>query len=108
MYFRKAAALAAGAALALSLGVDAFAKNATTVSIVNDAFNPATISVSSGQTVTFVNADDDAHTVTADNNAFDSKPISHGGKFLFKFTKPGRYTYHCTIHPFMHGIVVVK
>jgi plastocyanin len=45
--------------------------------------------------------------VTADTNSFASGNLQPGGSFSFTFTRPGTYAYHCSIHPSMHGSVVV-
>jgi plastocyanin len=45
--------------------------------------------------------------VTADTNSFDSGNLQPAGSFSFTFTRPGTYAYHCSIHPSMHGSVVV-
>ena len=47
------------------------------------------------------------HTVTANDASFDSGYISPGGTFARTFAKVGVYPYHCTIHKFMKGEVVV-
>ena len=102
----RAYVAAASFAVALMSGAFAAAKTTPTVTIDNDAFNPKSITIAAGQTVTFVNRDDEEHTVTADDTSYDSTPMR--GTFRHQFTKRGRYTYHCAIHPFMHGVVVVK
>ena len=79
-----------------------------TVHIRDDKFIPATLSVSAGQKVTFVNDDDDAHTVTADDGSWDSEGLNQGQKWVHAYAKPGKVAYHCTVHPFMKGIIVVK
>ncbi len=54
------------------------------------------------------NQDSATHTVTASNNAFETGNISGGAsKTLTAPSNPGSYPYHCTIHPFMHGILTV-
>ena len=54
------------------------------------------------------NEDNTAHTVTADSgNAFDS-PAPTGNSTFTAPTKPGSYPFHCSIHPEMHGTLVVK
>lgn len=78
-----------------------------TVSIKNFAFSPATVTVSVGTTVTWTNDDQDAHTVTATDHTFGSQPMNPGATYHFTFTKPGTYSYLCTIHPFMTATVVV-
>lgn len=81
---------------------------APAVHIKNDAFTPPTLTVAVGQTVTFTNDDDDAHTVTATDGSFDSKGLDTNGVWRHAFTKPGTYAYFCELHPFMKGTIVVK
>jgi plastocyanin len=82
-----------------------------TVSIQNFTYSPGEITVSVGDTVTWVNNDSTDHTVTGDNNgtddAFDSGVIHPGGQYSHTFTAAGAQPYHCTIHTFMHGTVTV-
>lgn len=78
------------------------------VEIKNDAFFPQMLTVVAGQTVTFINADDDAHTVTATDGSFDSKGLDTSGVWRHTFAKPGVYPYFCELHPFMKGKIVVK
>lgn len=79
-----------------------------TVRMTNDAFLPSTLTVSAGATVLFINRDDDAHTVTSVNGAFDSKGLDTNGRWSYTFKKPGSYRYFCELHPFMKGTIVVK
>jgi plastocyanin len=72
------------------------------------SFTPASITVSPGTTVKWNNNDNMTHTVTGDDNSFDSGNISAGSSFSRMFSVAGTYTYHCTIHPSMTGTVVVK
>jgi plastocyanin len=78
----------------------------TAVAIDNFAFSPAALNVKMGQQVTWTNKQGVAHTVTADGGAFDH-PMPSGATFSFTFAKAGTFAYHCTIHPFMKGTVVV-
>jgi len=78
------------------------------VAIRDEAFQPATITVKAGTTVSWVNKDDDPHTVTSDTPSFDSSGLDLDAKFSHTFRTPGRYAYHCAVHPFMRGIVIVK
>src|SRR5256885_11484661 len=81
---------------------------ATTITIQNFAYRPATITVKAGSTITVKNQDSATHTVTADNNAFDTGNISGGAtKTMTAPSTPGSFPYHCTIHPFMHGTLTV-
>jgi len=84
-----------------------------TATIVNDAqtvgrYVPGTIHLKIGQSVTFKNVSDAAHTVTADNGAFDSGNIGQGASWTFTATKAGTFPYHCIYHPLMHGTIVVS
>ncbi|HJU58219.1 MAG TPA: plastocyanin/azurin family copper-binding protein [Nitrososphaeraceae archaeon] len=73
------------------------------------AFFPPEISVSSeGNIVSWTNDDSIEHTVTSDDGAFDSGPISPGDTFDNTFDSPGEFGYHCSIHPFMTGVVIVE
>ena len=80
-----------------------------TVQIVNFSFQPATIHVKAGTTVTWIQKDSAPHTVTSTNPAglFASANLSQGQQFTFTFSKPGVYEYQCTIHPSMQGTVTV-
>lgn len=72
------------------------------------AYTRPHIVVPPGTTVRWVNRDPLAHTVTADNGGFDSSLINPSGTYERRFDAPGTYRYHCTPHPFMKGIVVVR
>jgi plastocyanin len=79
-----------------------------TVEIKSFSFQPASIAVPAGGTVTWINRDTVAHTVTADDGSFNSPRIAgSGGMFERAFSEPGTYKYHCTPHPSMKGEVVV-
>jgi plastocyanin len=79
----------------------------TVVAIDSFAFSPATLKAKVGQQVTWTNKQGVAHTVTANGGAFNH-PMPSGATFSFTFTKAGTFAYHCTIHPSMHGTVVVS
>jgi plastocyanin len=78
-----------------------------TVHIVNFAFEPRTLTVRVGQRITFVNDDGEAHTVTADDNSFDSAGLDAHESWQHSFDKPGTYAYFCALHPHMRGTIVV-
>jgi len=77
------------------------------ITISGFAFSPATVTVSPGQAITFTNADAVTHTTTSVAGAWDSGFITPGGSYPLTLQQPGTYTYHCSIHPFMQGTVVV-
>jgi plastocyanin len=80
------------------------------VSIDNFVFDPEELIVTVGATVTWVNTDDVAHTVTSTTAPplFDSKTLRTDDKFSFEFKTPGTYDYFCKAHPDMTGKVIVK
>jgi plastocyanin len=72
------------------------------------SFDPPQISVPAGTIVSWTNKDSIQHTVTSDEEGlFDAGPISPGDTFENAFDTPGEYGYHCAIHPFMTGRVMV-
>lgn len=74
----------------------------------NFAFTPAKLEIGAGTTVAWTNNDQMAHSVTADDGAWDSGLIEPGATWQHTFEKPGTYAFHCTPHPFMKGVVTVK
>jgi plastocyanin len=78
------------------------------VTIQGSAFNPPTISVLVGDTVTWTNRDAVGHTTTSDTAVWDSPVLANGVSFSFRFTAAGTFTYHCSVHSFMKGTVIVQ
>jgi len=72
------------------------------------AFNPATITVNAGTTITWTNKDGVAHTVTSNTGVFDSGTMNVNGTYSHLFSIAGSFPYHCTIHPSMTATVVVN
>jgi plastocyanin len=99
--------LAALAATALWAPAANAAPAAATVHIKNFAFVPARLSVPAGTSVTFVNDDQEPHTATAVDHAFDSDAIDTNGTWSHTFAQPGSYAYFCEMHPYMKGTIVV-
>ena len=80
----------------------------TEVKIDNFNFAPTTATVAAGTTVTWTNRDDVPHTVVSDDKTFKSKTLDTDEKFSYTFTKPGTYSYFCSLHPKMTGKIVVQ
>ncbi len=88
-----------------------------TVTIVNGAriqsnapgFFPQNVTVVIGvnNTVVWFNNDTTVHTVTSNSKLFDNT-LKPGNSTQYTFTSPGVYPYHCTIHNWMVGYVIVK
>ncbi|HSD57308.1 MAG TPA: cupredoxin family copper-binding protein, partial [Methanotrichaceae archaeon] len=77
------------------------------VEIRDFSYQPGTLTVAAGTTVTWTNDGNVPHTVTSDERTFDSGDIAPGGSFSYTFTQPGSYPYHCTLHPSMQGQIEV-
>jgi plastocyanin len=78
-------------------------------------FDPPTLKVAKGTTVTWKNADSTLHTVTsgsAEGNesgtTFDSSYLAAGKTFPWTFNTAGTFDYYCTLHPYMKGQIVVS
>ena len=109
-------ALAAALGLALGLSL-ALALAATTpsvtraaahdIDIVDFAFEPAELTVTVGEPVTWTNKGTTTHTVTSDDGELDSGDNAPGAAYGHVFEAPGVYQYHCTIHPEMQGTITV-
>lgn len=111
--------LAAGALLAGCGGDDASPGSSdasgTTVNVETFIFQPDPITVDAGTEVTWANADQTVHTVTAGTREkptgeYDGKLAEKDGSFSRTYDKPGTYDYFCSIHsgPGMTGQVIVK
>ena len=94
--------------LALGFSTTGSAAAQVGVSIVFRAYQPATTTVSVGETVKWTNLGFGPHTVTALGGMFDSGRLEVHETFSVTFTTPGSYLYACTIHPSMKGTVIVR
>ena len=84
------------------------AANATAAEIRAMKFTQEHIEIAAGTTVRWTNNDQLQHTVTANDGSWDSGLINPGATWSHTFTQPGEYAFHCTPHPFMKGVVVVR
>jgi plastocyanin len=71
-------------------------------------FSPASAEITVGAPVTWTNTTGVPHTATADGGAFDTSIVNPGQGSTITFSAPGSYPYHCSIHPDMHGTILVK
>jgi plastocyanin len=98
-------------ALALFAGLPLTSSAAATPAVVhikNFKYVPASLTVPVGTSVTFVNDDDEPHTVTATDKSFDSDALDSHESWKHVFAKAGSYAYFCEMHPYMKGTLVVK
>ena len=103
---RWAFACALAAAALFAPATTAFA--AVPVDIQFEAFSPTPLDILPGETVEWTNISERRHTVTADNESFDSGDLSGGDRFEMTFDAVGAYAYHCRVHPGMVGEVDVR
>jgi plastocyanin len=79
------------------------------VNLQDNSFQPRTLTVSAGTTVTWTNRGQHRHTVTSDLGLWSSGPLNSGKTYAHTFDRPGTYPYHCELHPQqMRGIIEVK
>ena len=83
-----------------------------TVVIDEFKFEPAAVTIHTGDTVEWKNDDFVPHTATADSEAqkpaFDSGTIDTGAAWRYVAQKKGTYNYSCTFHPNMKGKLIVQ
>lgn len=80
-----------------------------TIEIKDFAFNPQTLTVKSGETITWVNRDEEPHTVASVGKKFQkSSALDTDQKFTITAGAPGTYEYFCSVHPKMTGTIVVE
>ena len=96
--------LKAAAALPLAAAASrATAQTAHTVTISNFAFQPASLTISAGDSVTFVNED----SATDTGGAWDTGRLARGQSRTFTFNAAGSFNYFCAIHPSMTATLTI-
>jgi len=86
----------------------AWAADPAKVLIKDFMFTPMSVTVKTGATVSWVNMDDEPHTVVSDSGLFRSSGLDTNESFSYKFDKPGTYRFACSIHPQMAATIVVE
>lgn len=85
--------------------------NGTEVKMQYNDFEPRTLVIMNGTTVTWINEDETRdYSVVSDNTtlaAFQSGTLSKGSVFTFRFTQPGAYLYHSAVLPEIRGQIIV-
>ena len=80
----------------------------TRIVVKNFMFQPTSLTVKVGSTVTWTNMDEEPHTVVSTSGLFRSNGLDTKDSFSFKFDKAGTYTFVCSIHPQMVGKIIVQ
>jgi len=101
-----------------SLSLSAFADDASSaaagskvnkIEIKDFAFNPQKITVKSGEKITWINHDEEPHTVVSVGKKFQkSSALDTDQEFTITAGAPGTYEYFCSVHPKMTGTIVVE
>jgi plastocyanin len=113
-FSERQSATAPGGALGacnLAIAPPIIGKTQALVALRNYSFNPETLHVAAGSTVTWVNCEPsnvDPHTSHARGDEWTSGYLSPGMTYSWKFSDVGLYEYFCEPHPFMHGVVIVE
>jgi plastocyanin len=100
----RAAALIGLALLALPLVT--YAATTATITVKDFAFQPKTVTIRVGDSVTWANVDTATHTVTSNGN-WDTGGFAPGTSRSITFGTAGTYQYFCNLHSIMFGTVVV-
>jgi plastocyanin len=103
---KRTLVIAAFAVASLAAAPASFA--AVAVNAEFQRFSPTPLDVLPGETVEWHNVSSREHTVTADDESFDSGDIEAGDRFERTFEAVGAYDYHCRIHPGMVGELDVR
>jgi len=78
------------------------------IEISKFAFTPKEITVAPGTKIVWTNHDETPHTIIASDGSFVSKGMDTDDRFEHTFSGEGDFSYFCTLHPFMTGIVHVR
>src|SRR6266480_926405 len=90
-------------------GADSIGARGNRIEIKDFAFNPQTITVKSGERITWINHDEEPHTVVSVEKQFKKSPaLDTDQEFTVVAGSPGTYSYFCSVHPKMTGTIVVK
>ena len=82
--------------------------NVQAVNISDFLFAPKRIVVEAGTKLVWSNRDDAQHTATADDGSFDTGPLRRDQRASAILESAGAIPYHCDLHPFMRGEIVVQ
>jgi plastocyanin len=90
-------------------GADSNVSSGNRIEIKDFAFNPQTITVKSGEKITWINRDEEPHTIVSVEKQFKkSSALDTDQEFTITAGAPGTYTYFCSVHPKMTGTIVIE
>jgi plastocyanin len=79
-----------------------------TVTVKNNKYSPAALTIKVGDTVVWTNEDDKDHTVNADDKSFKSDNLSPDDSYEYTFKKAGTFKYACKYHPREKATITVE
>lgn len=94
--------------LLATLAIDAGAIETPSIAIQKFAFAPKEIIVAPGTKILWTNRDETPHTIIANDGSFVSKAMDTDDRYEYTFAREGDFSYFCTLHPFMTGVVHVR
>ncbi len=79
------------------------------IEINNFAFSQDNLNIKVGETIVWTNKDSAKHTVTSDTGSeLDSEVLSKGQSYSHTFNVAGEFDYHCNLHSYMKGKIIVE
>jgi plastocyanin len=96
------------AAFAMPAILAATPSSTVDINIAKFAYGPKEITIAPGTKIVWTNHDETPHTVTSNDKSFASKGLDTDDKFEHTFASEGDFSYICTVHPFMTGVVHVR
>ena len=104
----RALILCAALAIPEILAVAAPTAPTVDVNIAKFAYGPKEVTIAPGTKIVWTNHDETPHTVTSNDKSFASKGLDTDDTFEHTFANEGDFSYICTVHPFMTGVVHVR
>lgn len=92
----------------IALATAAKAATTHTVNIQGMAFQPASLTIQTGDTVKWTNVDRPRHTATARDRAWSTATLQTNQSGSITFNSSGTENYFCKIHPGMTGKIIVQ
>jgi plastocyanin len=105
---RTAYLTAAGLLFAMHAASAVAAPTTHTVVITDMKFTPDAVIVKRGDTIVWINKDFFPHNARAQDRTFESPDLETSKTWRYVATKPGTFSYVCTLHPTMKGMLVVE
>jgi len=78
------------------------------VSIKSTAFSPTSVTIKTGDRITWKNTDSKSHQVVSDGGLFASPILGANKTYSFTFTKAGTFHYHDGLYPSHKAKIVVQ